>query len=376
MKISQEKKTYITIYLPNLAGGGAERVAVHIANALAAQGENVDLVLTQAKGPYLNTVDNRVNVVDLQCSNRFSTLKSLPKLISYLKNKKPEVVFSTLFRTNVIVSLALKLSGVKARLIVRHPNMLYPQKNSGDKLYAKIIKKLAIRSAQSADLVVVTSQMMKEELLSLAKFDIEKVKVIPNPVPISDIKKKAKAEPTHEWFKNKNKPIVLSVGRLTMQKNYTTLIKAFALVKKKIDSRLVILGDGEERKKIELNVNELGINDSVSMPGFVDNPYAYMSRADVFVLPSLWEGFPNVLVEAMACNTSAIATDCPGGSAEILENGKWGIMVGNNNISDLSQAIEKALVSSELINPAERVLDFSLERVISIYISLIMEINK
>ena len=376
VKKSSTNKMHISVYLPNLSGGGAERVAVHIANALTAQGENVDLVLTQAKGPYLNTVDNRVNVIDLQCSNRFSTLKSLPKLISYLKNKKPEVVFSTLFRANVIVSLALKLSAVKARLIVRHPNMLYPQKNSGDKLYAKIIKKLAIRSAQSADLVVVTSQTMKEELLSLAKFDVEKVKVIPNPVPIPDIQKKAQAEPIHEWFKNKNKPIVLSVGRLTMQKNYTTLIKAFALVKKEVDARLVILGDGEERKKLELLVNELGINDSVSMPGFVDNPYAYMSRADVFVLPSLWEGFPNVLVEAMACNTPVIATDCPGGSAEILDNGKWGVLVINNNIDNLSEAIKKSLVVSKSINPVERILDFSLERVIGIYVNSITMINK
>lgn len=161
-----------------------------------------------------------------------------------------------------------------------------------------------------------------------------------------------------------------------MQKNYTTLIKAFALVKKEVDARLVILGDGEERKKLELLVNELGINDSVSMPGFVDNPYAYMSRADVFVLPSLWEGFPNVLVEAMACNTPVIATDCPGGSAEILDNGKWGVLVINNNIDNLSEAIKKSLVVSKSINPVERILDFSLERVIGIYVNSITMINK
>lgn len=366
----------ISIYLPNLSGGGAEHVAIRIANALAARGENVDLVLSQVKGPHLNKVCSKVNIIDLNCNGRFTTLKSLPKLLIYLKNKKPDVIFSTLFRANVIAALALKFSGIKARLVIRHPNMLYPQGNPSETIYTSITKKLAIRAAQSADLVVLTSQMMKDELLSLASFDEKKVKIIYNPVPTDDIQIKASVVPKHYWFEgfeNKGKSIILSVGRLNVQKNYSNLINSFALVKKNIDARLIILGEGEERGKLEKLANDLGVSDSVSMPGFVDNPYAYMSRADVFVLPSLWEGFPNVLVEAMACNTSVIATDCPGGTSEILENGMWGILVKNNNIDDLSKAIQRGLMTSQPILPIDRVASFSPEKVVDEFIELMIE---
>lgn len=363
-KGSPNKK--IAFVLPALYGGGAERVALRIANGLAEKGYNVDLVLSQFKGSYISLVSPKVNVVDLGCSDKFVTLKSIPKLISYLKKNKPKVLFSTLFRTNFIVYLTLLLSASKSRLVIRHPNMLYP-KGSKDSFYTFVTKKLAIKTAQKADAVVLTSQLMKDELLSLASFDIDKLHIIPNPVPVKEIQEKADLPLQHEWFEEDSDPVILSVGRLTQQKGYVDLINAFAKVVVNTPSKLLILGEGEQRYELEELIKQLKLENKVALPGFVDNPYQYMARAKVFALPSKWEGFPNVLVEAMACGTKVVAADCPGGTAEILENGKWGALTTVNDVPALVNALIEALQDNKPSLSKSRVNDFTLEEMLKKY---------
>lgn len=359
----------IAVFLPNLTGGGAERVGLHLANGLAKCDYKVDLVLSQAKGPYVKFVDKGVNLVDLKCSDGFSTLKSFFKIVRYLKENKPNVMFSTLFRANYISYLAIRWAGVDTRLVVRHPNMLYP-KDSVENLYSRLLKKLAVRAAKKADAVVLTSQLMKKELLNLTYVDDAKIYVIPNPVPIEEITKKASKPLKHEWFELESPPVILSVGRLTVQKNYSNLILAFNEVIKNTPARLVILGEGEKRNELEALVDKLGLKESVSLPGFVDNPYQYMSRAKIFVLPSKWEGFPNVLVEAMACGAQVVATDCPGGTAEILEGGKWGRLVQTDSFLELAHKIENTLSSSNFSPVKSRVDDFKIDKIIDEYIKV------
>lgn len=362
------KNKTIVVFLPNLAGGGAEHVAVRIANELTVQGNKVDFVLAQVKGTYVNEISDKVNIVDLKCSDRFSTLKSLPKLIKYLKKHKPEVLFSTLFRANTISALAIKIACVDTRLILRHPNMLYPEGSKDLSFYSKISKITAVWAAKQADVLVLTSKAMKGELLKYSSFNNDKIKIIPNPLPIDEIQNKAKELSGHEWLDNKEAPVVLAVGRLNYQKNFESLIKAFAELRKQKESRLVILGEGEERANLEALIKELNVQDFISMPGFSSNPYSFMSRCDVFVLPSRWEGFPNVLVEAMVCGTQVVATDCPGGSAEILENGKYGQLVEVGDVFGLIVAIECVLNKGFDTSPSVKCNEFHISKVISSYL--------
>lgn len=366
-----EKFNSICIFVPLLAGGGAEHVAVRIANELAAKGGSVDLVLAQVKGAYLSEVSNKVNIVDLKCSDGFSTIKSLPGLIKYLRKNKPSILFSTLFRANTISALAIRLTRVNTKLILRHPNMLYPEGGENLSCYSKLNKKAAIWAAKKADVLVLTSKAMERELLDHTNFDRKKIKIIHNPVPIDEIQLKAKEKSGHEWLDDKNVPVILAVGRLSYQKNFESLIRAFAELRERRESRLIILGEGEERAKLEGLVEELKMQEYVSMPGFVSNPYSYMSRCDVFVLPSRWEGFPNVLVEAMTCGAKVIATDCPGGSAEILEGGKYGRLVDIENVKSLAYAIENPVSCNSLI----KVSEFSIDKILDKYLDLFNRLN-
>jgi glycosyltransferase involved in cell wall biosynthesis len=220
--------------------------------------------------------------------------------------------------------------------------------------------------------VVTVSKGVAEDLKSLG-LNSKNFKVIYNPMDIADIKKKAKEDPKHEWLENKSQPILLGVGRLTYQKDFAMLIKAFSKICKNTDARLIILGEGEERKNLQKLVNKLGLQDHVDMPGFVDNPYAYMSKAEVFVLSSRYEGFGNVLVEAMACGTPVVSTNCPVGPSEILDKGKYGKLVPVGDVEAMEKAIIETLHNLKLSADElqKRASHFSVERATDRYLQLI-----
>ncbi len=153
-----------------------------------------------------------------------------------------------------------------------------------------------------------------------------------------------------------------------MAKDFSVLIRAFAKVRAKRDCRLVILGEGELRPELEALVRELDVQDSVQLPGFVNNPYAWMSRAELFVLSSAWEGFGNVLVEAMACGATVVSTDCPSGPSEILEGGKWGPLVPVGDVDALAERMLEALSSPTDVNAKLRARDFDYAAIVGQYI--------
>src|SRR5262249_37227290 len=148
---------------------------------------------------------------------------------------------------------------------------------------------------------------------------------------------------SHPWFAPGSLPVILGVGRLTWQKDFPTLIKAFALVRSRQPARLLILGEGEKRLELETIVKELGLAADVCLPGYVDNPFAYMHRCSAFVLSSASEGLPNSLIEAMACGAPVISTDCASGTAEILENGRYGPLVPVGDVEAMATAISATL---------------------------------
>ena len=367
--MSKKSKKKISLFLPSLRGGGAERVFLNLAKGFAERGFSVDLILAQKEGAYLDKVPEGVKIVDL---NSRRILYSLFPLVRYLKKEQPDVLLSAIFHVNIISVLAILLSGSNADLIVtEHNPFSITQKKLP--LWERFIVKFFMRVLYKRTKAVVTvSKGVAEDLKSLG-LNSKNFKVIYNPMDIADIKKKAKEDPKHEWLENKSQPILLGVGRLTYQKDFAMLIKAFSKICKNTDARLIILGEGEERKNLQKLVNKLGLQDHVDMPGFVDNPYAYMSKAEVFVLSSRYEGFGNVLVEAMACGTPVVSTNCPVGPSEILDKGKYGKLVPVGDVEAMEKAIIETLHNLKLSADElqKRASHFSVERATDRYLQLI-----
>ncbi len=199
----------------------------------------------------------------------------------------------------------------------------------------------------------------------------QKVQVIHNPVVTPELLQRAEEPLEHPWFQPKEPPVLLGVGRLTRQKNFPNLIRAFAEVRKRRPVRLLILGEGEERASLEDLVRSFGLEGEVGLPGFVQNPYPYMKRAAAFVLSSDWEGLPTVLIEALALGTPVVATDCPSGPREILQGGRWGRLVPVNNPTALAQALEATLAEGRTASPEEAYHPYTQAEVVRRYLELL-----
>jgi len=366
------RQFHIALFLPNLGGGGAERVFTNLANAFAEKGMVVDFVLGKAEGPNLSQIDRRINLVDLGTNSVYGWIRPMKH---YLKERHPELILSGLHHANLIALYANMLSGTKTRIIVSvHGTMSHDIGKSRKKL-AKAIPLLVRVFYPKADKIICVSNGVAQELINKYHLPKSKIQVIYNPVVTQDMFKKAEEPLDHPWFQPGQPPVILGVGRLTAAKDFETLIKAFALVRNKTETRLMILGEGPERAKLEQFVKQLGLENDVSMPGFVDNPYKYMKRSSVFVLSSRWEGLPTVLVEALALGLPVVSTDCPSGPAEILENGKWGRLVPVGDPKALADAILVAM-NDERGKGVERAKEFSLDKIVDQYVALIKELER
>ena len=194
-----------------------------------------------------------------------------------------------------------------------------------------------------ADHIVAVSDGVVDNLAAMLKIPRENMSRIYNPVVTSEIPKLARVDPEHPWMSDGGPPVILSVGRLARVKDFPTLLRAFREITRRRSVRLIILGEGSWRRRLEHMVRRLGLEAIVSMPGWISNPYAFMSRASVLVLSSKREGLGNVLIEAMACGCPCVSTNCPSGPSEILENGRFGPLVPVGSESALANAIERVL---------------------------------
>jgi glycosyltransferase involved in cell wall biosynthesis len=357
----------IAIFLPSLDGGGAERVMVNLANEFSKQGYIVDLVLVQARGAYKRIVLSSVNVIDL---NEKRVLSSLPALIKYLNKYSPEVLLSTMTHANLVSVLAGMVSKQPTRVYVREANtlgvVLGRKKVFSKMLWSGLVKFLYKR----ASLIIAPSMGVARDLESHCSFPEGQVQVIYNPIVSSDLTNLMNEPVEHHWFNSKDERVILSVGRLTKQKDYPTLLQAFKQVVGSVNVRLVILGDGEEKRALQKLTEELCISDRVEFLGFVDNPFKFMRASDLFVLSSAWEGLPGVLIQAMACGCQVISTDCPSGPSEILNDGEYGTLVPVGNSQELASAICQSLSSGHSkYDTASRSLFFSVENSVRNYLS-------
>ena len=361
----------IALFVPSLRGGGAERVTLNLARGFIDLGYEVDMVLASAEGPLLPYLPTEAKLIDFGC-HRVS--RSMPGLIAYLRRERPDVMLCVMEHTSIVALWAAKLAAVNTRIVVTVHNTLSRASKHAPLLRGRIMPFFVRAFYPWAYCTVVVSEAAKKDLLHSGGLNPERVKVILNPVVTPDLFQAAEKAVEHPWFSEGQPPVILAVGRLTEQKDFTTLLKAFARVRDKCKCRLIIAGEGEERSALEKTITDLGIADDVDLHGYVDNPYAYMAHASVFVLSSAWEGLPTVLIEAMAIGLPVVSTDCPSGPKEILHNGKYGILVPVGDIDAIAQGVIHYLQNPPMKNNTSDAWSaYELEAVTQQYLDVFFE---
>lgn len=333
----------VAIFTSNMGGGGAERAMLKLAGGMARHGYQVDLVLSRADGDYLPELPEAVRVVDLDASR---VLASLPGLIRYLRRERPSVMLTSLNHVNVVGLWARRLARVQTRLVVNEQNTLSLEAPHSSRRRHRMLPRLIRRFYPWADGIVAVSQGAADDLARTAGLPQDRIQVVHNPIVTPELREMAAAPLEHPWFEPGAPPVLLAAGRLAPQKDFGTLIRAFARVRQTHPARLLILGEGPERASLEALAADIGLDGAVDLPGRILNPFPYMVRADAFVLSSRWEGLPSVLIEALFCGVPVVATDCPSGPMEILEGGKHGLLVPVGDVDALAEGIESALAGN------------------------------
>jgi glycosyltransferase involved in cell wall biosynthesis len=355
----------LALLLPDLGGGGAERVFVNLAAGFADAGLEVDLVLFRALGPYLDSVPATVRLVDL-ASGR--ALRSLVPLVRYLRRRRPDALLSGLHTANLVAVAAVALAGTGTRLVLTVHNDLEREFGSAPTARSRSVLWLLRRLYPRADRVVAVSNGVRDALAA-AGVTASRLETIYNPVVTDEMFDSAREDPPHPWLADGGAPVLVTLGRLEAQKDHLTLLDAFAQLRRRQEARLLILGEGGERRRLEARVSELGLATSVALPGFVDNPYAALARADMFVLSSRWEGLPTVLIEALALGCRIVATDCPWGPREILADGRYGTLVPVGDPGALAEALASGLALAPFFNDTATTEIYTLGPAVDAYLT-------
>ena len=323
--------------LPCMGGGGAERVALRLITDCLAEGHEVDLVLSQAKGALLPLVPPGVRVVDLGATRIRSVVAPFR---AYLRDRRPDAVHIMMWPLTIAGILACKLAGSKARIVVAEHTTLGRQ-YGGSKPSLAAIWLTTRLCYPMADTMLCVSEESADDLARLSGLDRAKIQVVYNPVagPSAAVV----VSPAVEALWGEGVARILTVGSLKPVKNHAMLIRAFARVARRRPASLIIVGEGEMRGELERIAAEEGVADRVSLPGFTLDPWLYYDSADLFVLSSNYEGYPLVLIEAMRCGLNVVSTDCESGPREILRGGKYGGLTTVGNEVALADAIEVML---------------------------------
>lgn len=360
---------HIALFIRSLAGGGAERSMVTLAGAFAARGHRVDLVLGRRRGVFGRDLPEGVRCVDLGGPDWVRTASALlrdrvvrralgpvlatgslpravacaPALADYLRRERPDALFSALVYSNLAAIWARRLAGSDARLVVSERNAVQARVARDPRRRVRKIPALMRRFYPEADAVACVSRGVAEDVVALTGLPRERVSTTYNPVVTDDLLRGEAGGVPHRWLAPGEPPVVLGVGKLKPQKDFATLIGAFARLRRERPARLVILGEGPEDHRLLARARALGVADDVALPGFVEDPYPWMRRAAVFALSSAWEGLPGVLIQALACGCAVVSTDCPHGPAEILEGGRHGPLVPVGDEPALADALARVL---------------------------------
>lgn len=352
----------ITLFTPTLNDGGMENKTSLLANALFANGWEVRvLVLNNANPVY--QLDPGIEVIDLKVKRK---AKALLTFIQWARANRPALLYSISTPFNALWILTKLISAYPKKLIVSERNHLSSAVKFSTKLSDKFRPIITRALYPHADSVLCVSESVRQDLLAVSGLDPTKVATLWNMIELQPDQVQAEAvdqEPAD------GSPLFLAVGRLNKQKDHATLVKAFAKVRENLPARLVILGEGPLRAELTILAADLGVSTDVSMPGFVADPFPYYRAASVVVLPSLFEGLPGVLLEALSAGRTIVATDCPGGSAEILRDGEFGKLVPIGDVKTLADAMLNALDNpADPLRQQQRAADLSVEKLLPKYI--------
>ncbi len=361
----------VLFVLPSLGGGGAERAIVDLVRGMDRGRCQITMALFSQSGRFLPQIPSDVQLVDLGGAKQYD-VRLVLRLARWLQRSRPQILFGALRYANLVTLLAQGIARSQARVVVNEQNLPSAEFAlfGGRRIKSWLLKHLYPR----ADVVTAISQGIARELTTSFGLAARQVVVIANPVDLDRVSFLAAAGLEHPWFRP-GAAVVVAAGRLHPQKGFNHLIRAFALVRNALPCKLVILGEGPQRGELEQLITELGLSTDVALPGFQDNPYKFMGRASLFVLSSLYEGFGNVLLEALALGTPVVATACPVGPDEIISHGVTGLLVPPADERALAEAMTKVLSDSELrrklsANGPARAADFSLPNIVAQYLGL------
>ncbi len=348
-------------------------MTINLARGLAEQGRRVDLVLGQAQGPYRDLVPEGVRSVDL---DRRQMLAALGPLVGYLRRERPRALIAAMNHASIVALWATRLAGTETPVFAGVRSQLSLEARRSRLPGDRLMPLLARTFFPWAKAVIAVSSGVANDLRERVGLDPGLVRVIDNPVVTPDLATLAAETPAHPWLLEPTLPVILGAGRLTAQKDFGTLIRAFAQVRNARPARLVIIGEGPERSSLQALIDSLDLTDAVALPGFQANPFAWMRAADLFVLSSAWEGLPGVLIQAMACGTPVVSTDCPSGPREILHSGDraLGPLVAVGDDPALARAMLSTLAEPPPTEELKRrAADFSMRTVAMQYLVLLDE---
>ncbi len=381
-------KLHLALFISGLSVGGVQRSMLTLAHGLATRGHRVDLVVPKGSGFFESTVSPLVRLVNIEhwwmrlpvigWWKRTRALVSPPALARYLTREKPDVLLSASHYVNLAAVWGRALAGTGTPLVISQRTHLSRAITNTEFPIGRrpLLGWMARRFYRRADAVLAVSEGVADDLAEVAALPRNIIRTISNPVVTPDLTSRASEAVDHPWFAAEGPPVILGVGRLAAQKDFATLIRAFARVRAGRPARLMILGEGRKRGELEALAESLGVRKDLAMPGFSENPFAYMARASVFVLSSGYEGLPGVLIQAMACGCPVVSTDCPSGPREILQDGRYGPLVPVKDDEALATAIDTVLdkpPDREWLSA--RAADYSIDRAVERYLEVLHEVH-
>lgn len=357
----------IAFLLPNFSAGGAEKVALLLANEFVNRGFTVDLLLLNVSGELLSSLDQRIDVVDLKSSR---IRKGFLPLLTYLKAERPDTLLALMWPLTLLAVSAFKLAKLPGRVVVSDHTTFSQApllKSRLTRLFFQFSVPLIYPLAEAR---LAVSVGVADDLSSLGRINRDSITVVHNPISLKALLFTTQQQ-QQAWQNFHGKKIV-AVGALKWAKNYPLLLQAFAALLQEEQAMLTIVGQGELLLELEWQAKQLGIEACVQFVGFSEVPQTWMASADLLVLSSHYEGLPNVLTEALAVGTPVVSTDCKSGPREILEDGKYGILVPVGDADALANAMLESLQQEHNYAALKRrAADFSVDKIANQYLGVI-----
>ncbi|MBK1648833.1 glycosyltransferase [Rhabdochromatium marinum] len=331
------KPTRLAIFAATSGHSGVDRIVQNLTRQFDVWGLGVDLLHVRKHGPTVDGVGlSQARVIDLGTAH---VATALPALVKYLRRERPVALLCDKDRVNRTAIVARHIARVPTQLGVRLGTAV--SVNLAERgSFERFVQRLSMRHLYPlADRIIVPATAVKQDLQEFSGLPAAQIEVIRSPILTPTLHTLATQPVPHPWLAAGEPPVIMGLGELSYRKQFETLLQAFALVRRQRPCRLMILGRGRRRDTLLKLAHTLNIEQDMQLPGFQTNPYAYLSRARIFVLSSLWEGLPVALIEALGLQVPVVATDCPGGSAEVLTDTRCGTLVPRQDHQAMASAI-------------------------------------